>query len=240
MGAYLSRELMKRIYVVGTVDTKGAELAFLKKLVSETGFPCLLVDVGTRQPTVTADISAREVAACHPAGAEAVLATADRGSAVAAMGEAFARFIARRDDVAGVLGIGGGGGTSIITAGMRALPFGVPKLMVSTLAAGDVGPFVDVSDITMMHSVTDIAGLNRISRAVLTNAAHAIVGMAQAPASQETAKPAVGFTMFGVTTPCVTRAAEALRADYDCLVFHATGSGGRAMEKLVEDRKSVV
>jgi uncharacterized protein (UPF0261 family) len=137
-------------------------------------------------------------------------------------------------DVAGVLGIGGGGGTSIVTAGMRALPIGVPKLMVSTLASGDVGPFVDVSDIAMMYSVTDIAGLNRISRAVLTNAAAAIVGMARAPAPAADAKPAIGLTMFGVTTPCVTRAAEALRADYDCVVFHATGSGGRAMEKLVE------
>jgi uncharacterized protein (UPF0261 family) len=117
---------------------------------------------------------------------------------------------------------------------MRALPVGVPKLMVSTLASGDVGAFVDVSDIAMMYSVADIAGLNRISRAVLTNAAHAIVGMARAPAPDAADKPAIGLTMFGVTTPCVTRAVELLRADYDCIVFHATGTGGRAMEKLAD------
>jgi uncharacterized protein (UPF0261 family) len=225
---------MKRIYIVGTADTKGEELAFLRDLVAGTGFPCLLVDVGTRAPKIPVDIAARDVAAQHSKGADAALATDDRGAAVAAMGEAFARFIAKRDDIAGVLGIGGGGGTSIVTAGMRALPVGLPKLMVSTLASGDVGPFVDVSDIAMMYSVTDIAGLNRISRAVLTNAACAIVGMARAPAPEMTVKPAVGLTMFGVTTACVTRAAEALRADYDCVVFHATGSGGRAMEKLVD------
>jgi len=227
---------MKRIYIVGTADTKGEELAFLRDLVAGTGFPCLLVDVGTRAPKIPVDIPARDVAAQHSRGTDAVLATDDRGAAVAAMGEAFARFIAGREDVAGLLGIGGGGGTSIVTAGMRALPIGVPKLMVSTLASGDVGPFVDVSDIAMMYSVTDIAGLNRISRAVLTNAACAIVGMARAPAPAPAADamPAIGLTMFGVTTPCVTRAAEALRADYDCVVFHATGSGGRAMEKLVD------
>jgi len=168
---------MKRIYIVGTADTKGEELAFLRDLVAGTGFPCALVDVGTRPPKIQVDIAARDVAAQHSRGADAAFATDDRGAAVAAMGEAFARFIAGRDDVAGVLGIGGGGGTSIVTAGMRALPIGIPKLMVSTLASGDVGPFVDVSDIAMMYSVTDIAGLNRISRAVLTNAACAIVSL---------------------------------------------------------------
>ncbi len=225
---------MKRIYIVGTADTKGEELAFLRDLVAGTGFPCALVDVGTRAPKIQADFVIRDFAAQHSHSTGTVLAADDRGAAVAEMGKAFTRFISDRGDVAGVLGIGGGGGTSIVTAGMRALPIGVPKLMVSTLASGDVGPFVDVSDIAMMYSVTDIAGLNRISRAVLTNAAAAIVGMARAPVPAADAKPAIGLTMFGVTTPCVTRAAEALRADYDCVVFHATGSGGRAMEKLVD------
>jgi uncharacterized protein (UPF0261 family) len=225
---------MKRIYIVGTADTKGEELAFLRALVAGTGFPCVLVDVGTQVSKIQTDFAIRDIAAQHNRSANAVLTADDRGAAVTAMGEAFASFISRRDDVAGVLGIGGGGGTSIITAGMRALPIGVPKLMVSTLASGDVGPFVDVSDIAMMYSVTDIAGLNRISRAVLTNAASAIVGMARAPATAADEKPAIGLTMFGVTTPCVTRAAEALRVDYDCIIFHATGSGGRAMEKLVD------
>jgi uncharacterized protein (UPF0261 family) len=225
---------MQRIYVVGTADTKGEELAYLKSRVAEAGGVPLLVDVGTRAPQSVVDVSAREVAAHHPCGAEAALGTDDRGAAVAAMGEAFAHFIAGRDDVAGIVGIGGGGGTSIVTAGMRALPVGVPKLMVSTLASGDVSAYVDISDIAMLPSITDAAGLNRISRAVLTNAAFAIAGMARAPREEGGGKPAIGLTMFGVTTTCVTRVADELRRDYDCLVFHATGTGGRTMEKLAD------
>jgi uncharacterized protein (UPF0261 family) len=225
---------MKRIHVVGTADTKGEELAYLAARVREAGAEPLIVDVGTRAGKRTADIGAHDVAAFHPAGADSVLAAGDRGAAVAAMGEAYARFVASRDDIAGVVGIGGGGGTSIITAGMRMLPIGVPKLMVSTMASGDVGAYVDVSDIAMMYSVTDIAGLNRISRAVLVNAAYAIAGMARVPPAEATGKPAIGLTMFGVTTPAVTQAVEKLRGDYDCLIFHATGAGGRAMEKLAD------
>jgi uncharacterized protein (UPF0261 family) len=225
---------LKRVYVVGTTDTKGEELAYLARRVREAGGDALVVDVGMRATAIEADIASGDVAAFHPKGAAALLATDDRGEAVAAMGEAFARFILSRNDIAGIVGIGGGGGTSIVTNGMRALPIGVPKLMVSTLASGDVGPYVDVSDIAMMYSVTDVAGLNRISRAVLSNAAYAIAGMARTPADSTEAKPAIGLTMFGVTTPAVTQAAEALRRDYDCLVFHATGTGGRAMEKLAD------
>ncbi len=158
----------------------------------------------------------------------------DRGAAVAAMGEAFARYISPRDDIAGVIGLGGGGGTSIITAGMRGLPVGIPKLMVSTLAAGDVGQFVGATDITMMYSVTDVAGLNRISRVVLGNAAHAIAGMAMHKVPDATARPAIGLTMFGVTTSCVTQIVSRLDQEFDCLVFHATGTGGQSMEKLVD------
>jgi uncharacterized protein (UPF0261 family) len=225
---------MKRVYVVGTADTKGEELAYLRALVIAAGADAITVDVGTRKPSITADITAREVAGHHPDGAEAT-AGEERGAAVAAMGEAFRRFITTRDDIGGIVGIGGGGGTSIITAGMRELPVGLPKLMVSTLASGDVGPFVGVSDIAMMYSVTDIAGLNRISRAVLRNAANAIAGMTlatEAPPAET--KPAIGLTMFGVTTTCVTQAVDLLKDDYDCLVFHATGTGGRAMEKLAD------
>ncbi|WP_292577336.1 Tm-1-like ATP-binding domain-containing protein, partial [Mesorhizobium sp.] len=123
---------------------------------------------------------------------------------------------------------------SIVTAGMRALPLGLPKIMVSTLASGDTAPYVDVSDIIMMPSVTDMAGLNRLSRVVLHNAAQAIAGMAAKPAPIAAGKPALGLTMFGVTTPCVTAIVERLRADYDCMVFHATGTGGRSMEKLAD------
>ncbi|MBN9016892.1 MAG: Tm-1-like ATP-binding domain-containing protein [Rhizobiales bacterium] len=225
---------MKTIYVVGTADTKGEELAFLSAQVAASGEAVRLVDVGTRAPTCPVDVTASEVAAHHPDGAGAVLKSQDRGTAVAAMGEAFARYLASRDDIAGVIGIGGGGGTSIITAGMRLLPVGLPKLMVSTLASGDVGGFVGVSDIVMMPSVTDLAGLNRISRLVLQNAAHAIVGMVRYPLVETSGKPAVALTMFGVTTDCITAVTEELRCDYDCLVFHATGTGGRAMEKLAE------
>jgi uncharacterized protein (UPF0261 family) len=225
---------MKRVYVVGTADTKGEELAFLAGAVAEAGAAPLIVDVGTRAPTIAVDVPAADVAAHHRQGPAAVLAGNDRGAAVAAMGEAFARFIATRDDIAGIVGIGGGGGTSIVTAGMRVLPIGLPKLMVSTLAAGDVAPFVGVSDIAMSYSVTDIAGLNRISRAVLRNAANAIAGMAAGAREEAAGNPAIGLTMFGVTTAAVTQAAELLKADYDCLIFHATGTGGRAMEKLAD------
>jgi uncharacterized protein (UPF0261 family) len=183
---------------------------------------------------VAVDVSAREVADHHTDGVGAVLGGDDRGTAVARMGEAFAAFVTSRTDIAGIVGIGGGGGTSIITAGMRALPLGLPKLMVSTLASGDVSPYVDVSDIVMMPSITDMAGLNRLSRVILRNAAHAIAGMAKAPAASTEGKPALGFTMFGVTTPCVTAMVERLRGDYDCMVFHATGTGGRSMEKLAD------
>jgi uncharacterized protein (UPF0261 family) len=225
---------MKRIYVVATADTKGEELAYLADRVRAAGGDPMVVDVGIKRPSIAVDISAREVASNRSGGADAILSSTDRGTAVAGMGEAFARFIRTRDDVAAIVGIGGGGGTSIITAGMRALPIGLPKLMVSTLASGDVRPYVDVSDIAMMYSVTDIAGLNSISRVVLSNAAYAIVGMSRATVPDTAARPAVGLTMFGVTTPAVTQVVELLRNKFDCLVFHATGAGGRAMEKLAD------
>ncbi|WP_274628775.1 Tm-1-like ATP-binding domain-containing protein [Arvimicrobium flavum] len=225
---------MGRIYVVGTADTKGDELAYLAERIEWTGAAVVSVDVGTRPSAMRNDVDAREVAACHPEGRDAVLGPDDRGKAVAAMGVAFTAFIAARDDVAGIVGIGGGGGTSIITAGMRALPLGLPKIMVSTLASGNVAPFVDVSDIVMMPSVTDMAGLNRLSRVILHNAAQAIAGMARTPAPQAGGLPALGLTMFGVTTPAVTAMVEQLRGDYDCMVFHATGTGGRSMEKLAD------
>jgi uncharacterized protein (UPF0261 family) len=225
---------MKRVYVVGTADTKGVELQYLKALVEAAGAPALLVDVGTRSPAVAVDVAAATVAASHPRGAGYVLGGDDRGAAVEAMGEAFARFIGSRTDIAAVVGIGGGGGTSIVTAGMRRLPVGLPKLMVSTLAAGDVTQFVGASDIAMMYSVTDVAGLNRISRVVLGNAAHAIAGMASRPIPAAATKPAIGLTMFGVTTACVTQVVRELEGDYDCLVFHATGTGGQSMERLAD------
>jgi len=226
---------VKRIHVVGTADTKGEELAFLAASIRAAGGEPLVVDVGVTAPAlVVPDIAAGEVARRGPAGTAEALASGDRGRAVAAMGAAFASFAAARGDIAGIVGVGGGGGTSIVTAGMRDLPFGIPKIMVSTLASGDVAPYVGVSDIVMMPAVTDLAGLNRISRRVLGDAAAAIVAMAARPAEAPDGKPAIGLTMFGVTTPCVTAIVEQLRTDWDCLVFHATGAGGRTMEKLAD------
>ena len=174
----------------------------------------------------------------HPGGTSAVFSS-DRGQSVTAMAEAFARWVAREPRVGGVISAGGSGGTTLATAGMRALPVGIPKVMVSTVAAGDVREYVGATDVVMFHSVADVQGLNSITERVLANAAHALAGMiAQMPtreayeAKRKIARPALGLTMFGVTTPCVQAVTKRLEADYDCLVFHATGTGGRAMEAL--------
>jgi uncharacterized protein (UPF0261 family) len=222
---------MQRIYVVGTADTKGEELAYLCGLIRSSGGAPVLVDVGTRAPTIAVDVPAEEVAA-H--GAPGILDGNERGPAVAGMAAAFAAFVGTRSDIAGMIGIGGGGGTSIVTAGMRKLPIGLPKIMVSTLASGDVAPYVGVSDIVMMPSITDMAGLNRISRVVFSNAAQAIVAMSANPPRITGGQPALGLTMFGVTTPAVTAMVELLEDRYEPLVFHATGTGGRTMESLVD------
>ena len=224
-------------YVVGTHDTKGRELAYVADLLRAAGVAVTTVDVSTSSPDASGpapDIPAADVAARHPDGAAAVF-TGDRGSAVAAMAVALERFLLERDDVDGVLGLGGSGGTALITPAMRALPVGVGKVMVSTVASGDVASYVGASDIAMFASVTDVAGLNRISRRVLGNAAHALAGMVTHPIPPGDDRPAVGLTMFGVTTTCVTAVTERLGDEVDPLVFHATGTGGRAMEKLVDD-----
>lgn len=228
---------MKRVYVIGTADTKGEELHYLADRVRAAGAEPVTVDVGTRTAdtnVAATDVGAEAVAGLHPNGRDAVLGIDDRGAAVAAMGEAFRHFILSRTDIAAIVGIGGGGGTSIITAGMRELPLGLPKIMVSTLASGDVAPYVGVSDIMMMPSVTDLAGLNRLSRVILDNAAGAIAGMANRPGVAVESRPALGLTMFGVTTTCVTQVVAQLKDRHDCLVFHATGTGGRSMEKLAD------
>ncbi len=224
---------MLRAYIVGTADTKGQELAYVKGLIEAEGVAACLVDVGIRSDGASADVTPGQVAAHHPDGPDAVFGD-DRGAAVAAMAVALERFIATRDDVGGILGLGGSGGTALITPAMRALPIGVPKLMVSTVASGNVAPYVGPADIAMMYSVTDVAGLNRISRRVLGNAAHALAGMVAHPVPADAGdRPAIGLTMFGVTTACVEQVTARLGDAYDCLVFHATGTGGRSMEKLV-------
>jgi len=221
------------VYVVGCHDTKRTELDYVRGLVAADGLRAVTVDVGTRPPAVPADVPAHEVAAFHPDGADAVLGTDDRGLAVSRMAEAFQRFVRQRHDVAGMIGLGGSGGTAIIAPGMRELPVGTPKLLVSTVASGNVASYVGETDLCMMPSVTDVAGLNRISRRVLGNAAHAMAGMVGRDIPAAEVKPALGLTMFGVTTPCVTQVMQALAPAYDCLTFHATGTGGRAMEKLL-------
>ena len=183
---------MKRIYVVGTADTKGEELAYLAERIAGAGGKPVTVDVGTTKPSIEPDIAAAEVARHGPAETQQALASGDRGRAVAAMAAAFARFAAAREDISAIIGIGGGGGTSIVTSGMRELPLGLPKIMISTLASGDVSAYVGVSDIVMMPSITDMAGLNRISRTVLANAASAIVAMAARPQEAADGKPAIG------------------------------------------------
>ncbi|CNF33647.1 Tm-1-like ATP-binding domain-containing protein [Yersinia mollaretii] len=227
----------RHIFIATTTDTKGEELAYVSSLINATGLTTVTVDLSTQEGhrDSGADIAAEVVAGYHPDGRQAVFC-GDRGRAISAMAVAFERFMVSRDDVAALLGLGGSGGTALITPAMQSLPIGIPKLMVSTMASGDVSGYIGASDIAMMYSVTDIAGLNRISRRVLSNAAHQIAGAVYfaKEESQIEDKPALGLTMFGVTTPCIQAVSAALSAEYDCLVFHATGSGGKAMEKLAE------
>lgn len=226
---------MSRVYVVGTCDTKEAELRYAVDRVIATGARAVLVDISTTPSSARADVTPEMVAKHHPQGTDAVLGHADRGRAVTAMGEALTRFLLSRTDIGAVLGLGGGGNTAMVTAAMRALPIGVPKLMVSTMASGNVAPYVGPTDITMMHAVADVAGLNAITRKVIGNAAHAAAGMALNSVPEESAdKRAVGLTMFGVTTACITQIRHLIEADCECFVFHATGTGGQCMEKLID------
>jgi uncharacterized protein (UPF0261 family) len=224
-----------KVYIIGTLDTKEAELRYAKRRAEKAGAEVVLVDVSTTPGAAKADVSACDVARHHLRGETAVLGLSDRGVAVEAMAEALSRFLLSRKDIGAVLGLGGSGNTAIVTAAMRALPVGVPKLMVSTLASGNVAPYVGPSDIAMMYAVVDVAGLNAISRKVIANAAHAAAGMALNSVRREKSdKPGVGLTMFGVTTPCITQVRGRIGKDFECFVFHATGTGGQSMEKLVD------
>lgn len=226
---------MKPVYVIGTCDTKEDELRYAVDRVRAAGAPALLVDISTTLSTAHADVTPEMVARHHPSGVDAVLGLGDRGRAVTAMAEALGRYLQTRHDIGTVLGLGGGGNTAMVTAAMRALPIGVPKLMVSTMASGNVGAYVGPSDIIMMHAVADIAGLNAITAKVIGNAAHAAAGMALAEVPEvAVTKRAVGLTMFGVTTACVNQIRHLLDAEADCFVFHATGTGGQCLEKLID------
>src|SRR5437764_261471 len=235
------------VLLIGTLDTKGVEFGYVRDRLRAAGVPVLVVDAGVMgPPAFPPDVSREAVFSAAGATAERVKADADRGKAVALAAEGVAKLAAelhRQGKVSGVLSLGGSAGTTIGTAAMRALPVGVPKLMVSTLASGQVQPYVGTRDVMMLYSVVDISGLNRISRAVLGNAAGAMIGMIQARRATPVAdapgspdKPIVTATMFGVTTPCVEAARKILEAaGYEVLVFHATGTGGRTMEGLVRD-----
>jgi len=221
-------------YVAGTFDTKGRELGFIRNCLEKLGLDVVTVDLATSRKPSPADVGPAEVARFHPKGAAAVF-TGDRGQSVTAMAQAFERFIASRRDLGGIIAAGGSGGTALATPAMRRLAVGVPKVMVSTVASGNVKDYVGPADICMMYSVTDVSGINRISEQVLSNAAHALAGMiTHARRTQSETKPAIGLTMFGVTTPCVQAVAKALEERFDTLVFHATGTGGQSMEKLAD------
>ena len=237
---------MPTVVLVGTLDTKGKEYAFLRDRVREHGVAVVLVDAGVNEPQVEPDVSREEVARAGGADVAQLAAAGDRGAAVTAMGAGAAEVVKQlygEGRLDAVLGLGGSGGSSIVTHAMRQLPVGVPKLMVSTVASGDTRPYVGAVDVTMMYSVVDIAGVNSISARIMANAAGAIAGMAKATAGTVPtatagtvpARPLVGATMFGVTTPCVTRARERLEElGYEVLVFHATGTGGQSMEALAK------
>jgi uncharacterized protein (UPF0261 family) len=230
----------KTVLLVGTLDTKGAEYAYLRERLRAHGVDALLADAGVNEPVgAEPDISRHKLAAETGADPDALAASGDRGAAVTAMAEA-AEALARRlygeGRIGGVLAAGGSGGTAIATRAMRALPVGAPKLMVSTMAAGNTADYVGASDVTMMASVTDVAGVNSISGRIMANAAAAMAGMLQAPPVElGEERPLIGASMFGVTTPSVTHARERLEErGYEVLTFHATGAGGRAMEGLME------
>ncbi len=253
---------MAVIALLGTLDTKGDEHAFVAEKIRARGHCTLLIDVGTDQPPrITPDISREEIARIAGIDLAALTARHDRGECVAAMACAAAIILTKLQadgKIAGVISLGGGGGTAIATAGMRALPLGFPKLMVSTLASGNTAPYVGVKDIVMFPSIVDIAGINRVSRTILTRAAGAICGMVESACSEENQKsesenepgrrreaqirnqksadrPLVVASMFGNTTDCVQRAKSFVEAaGFEMLVFHATGTGGRTMESLIE------
>jgi len=233
---------MKTVYVLATLDTKGVEAAFVRDQLAALKVPAKIVDTGCiGAPAVQADILREEIFQLAGTSLAAMREKNDRGEAVKAAAKGVTKLISdlhSRGEVAGVLGLGGSAGTIIGTSAMRALPIGVPKVMVSTLASGTVRQFVGDKDIVMINSIVDILGINRISRPILTNAARAVAGMVALPSKPSDAsdKPLIAMTMFGVTTKCVMRAKEQIeKAGYEALVFHATGNGGQAMETLIAE-----
>ncbi len=230
---------MPTIAILGTMDTKGDEHGFVADLIRQRGHNVLIIDVGSlEEPRLKPDITRGEVAIAAAVDLASLVAKRDRGEAVTAMSRGapvILSQLATEKRIDGVISLGGGGGTAIATAAMRALPVGFPKLMVSTMASGNVAPYVGVKDIVMFPSIVDLAGLNRISRQLLTRAAGAICGMVEMPLPVPTDKPIVVASQFGNTTACVEQARKILEAaGYEVIVFAATGTGGRTMESLIE------
>lgn len=230
----------KTVVLLATLDTKAEEALYLKQAIEERGPRVLVVDTGVLgEPGFNADLSRQAVAQAAGAEVSALAASGDRGQAVAAMlagAVVVARGLHARGDLDGVIALGGGSGTALGSAVMRALPFGVPKVMVSTKASGDVAPYVGTKDIVMFHSVTDIMGLNPLLRRVLASAAAAIAAMVETDVEVEAPRPTIGLTAFGVTTTAAGRCRELLAAaGYEAMVFHANGTGGRALEELVAE-----
>jgi len=228
------------IGIIAALDTKGAEAGFVRDYLVGQGFDTLVIDTGVLgEPTFVAEVTRAEVAAAGGDDHAALLAAGDKARAMAAMTRGAAVIAAqlhRAGKIAGLIGMGGTAGTTIGTSAMRALPIGVPKVIVSTVASGDTRPYVGEKDITMMYSVVDIAGLNRISARILTNAAGAIAGMVVAAPPMREERPLIAASMFGNTTACVDRARGTLESKgYEVLVFHATGAGGQTMESLIAD-----
>lgn len=229
----------KTICIVGALDTKGEEFAFLKAEIEQRGFKALVVDTGVMgSPLFMPDVSREHVAEAGGTSLAELVEQADRGTAMAVMTSGAAEIVRRLyadGKINGIIGMGGGGGTVIATSAMRGLPIGFPKVMVSTVASGDVSAYVGTSDITMMPSVVDVAGINRISRVIYVNAAGAICGMVGSEIPSSEVKPIIAATMFGNTTRAVNHAKEIFEsAGYEVLVFHATGTGGRTMESLID------
>ncbi|MFM7864125.1 MAG: Tm-1-like ATP-binding domain-containing protein, partial [Planctomycetaceae bacterium] len=230
---------MAKIAVLGTLDSKGAEHAFVAEQIRALGHIPVLIDAGTLSaPTVSPEITRESALAAAGLDLSVVLSQRDRGAAVSAMAAAAARFLpilCAQHGLAGVISLGGSSGTAIASAGMRALPVGFPRVLVSTMAGGHIGHYVGTKDVTMMPSVVDISGLNRISRVVLSRAAGAICGMVAVTPAVAADRPVIVASMFGNTTGCINAAVPLLEeAGYEVLIFHANGVGGRTMESLVE------
>lgn len=233
---------MASVVLLGTLDTKAAEYAYLREHLRAAGCDTVVVDAGVTGSSPLADIDADAVASAAGEDRGRLAASGDRGAAMDGMTRgavAVVRRLRAEGRLDGIIGLGGSGGSSLVAAAMRALPVGVPKLLISTMASGDVRPYVGTSDLTVMHSVVDLAGINHVSEQILSTAAAAIAAMAHNAAifvSRLPARPVLGATMFGVTTPGVTAACALLEArGYEVLVFHATGTGGRAMESLIRE-----